>query len=169
MKSVNYSKEGLGDLATAMARILIASYFISVSLGFVLDPNGFIKHEALTTMPNYLRWPNSAFELVAAISILVGFQTRMAVALLALYVFWSSFIFNYVPGNSAAIGAFWRDLAMIGGLLMLFAHGTGRFSLDYYLNRQQQPDQDEPEPDVVNMADIARAEKPLEAPMMINA
>ncbi len=56
---------------------------------------------------------------------MIGFQTLTAAALLALYLFWSSFILNYSHGDPYAIGAFWRDLAMIGGLLMLFSHGPG--------------------------------------------
>ncbi len=146
--------ERLRDLANAAARVLIASFFIAVALGVVVDPNAIIKSDALSGMPNYLRWPSATFEMIAALSILLGFQTRMSVALLALYVFWSSFIFNYIPSNDLAIGSFWRDLAMIGGLLLLFAHGTGRFSIDYYLVREDMDEDNETS--VQNMADIAQ-------------
>ena len=137
MQAQSGSSDRLRDLANATARVLIASYFIAVALGVIIDPNGILKLEAFSNMPNYVRWPSASFEMLTAISILVGFQTRMSVALLALYVFWSSFIFNYIPSNDLAIGSFWRDLAMIGGLLLLFAHGTGRYSLDDYLLRRK--------------------------------
>lgn len=155
MSAQTISQDRLRDLATAIARVLIASFFIAVASGAVLDPSAIIKTNALAGMPDYLRWPSAGFEILAAVSIMVGFQTRMSVALLALYVFWSSFIFNYIPSNELAIGSFWRDLAMIGGLLMLFAHGTGRYSLDDYLARDPAGDTPE-EPDLINMADIAR-------------
>ena len=163
MDRTKKSEEHFGPLAMAVARVLIASYFIASAMGLIHDMNGMARFEAMAALPAYLSWPNYGFELVAALSILVGFQTRMAVALLAIYVFWSSFIFNYSPGDHMAIGAFWRDLGTIGGLLMIFAQGTGRYSLDYYFAKNTQAEEVVEDPDVVNMADIALGDIPQNA------
>jgi putative oxidoreductase len=124
------------EFAHAAARVVIASYFAARALGLVVDPAGMQQFLMATDVPDYLLWPNSAFEFLAALAIMLGFQTRMASALLALYVFWSSFILNYVPGDPVALGVFWRDLALIGGLLLLFSHGRGAWALDNYLERR---------------------------------
>ncbi len=130
MDSISMKPDKMHEFAHAVARILIASYFLARASGMIIDPNGMGQFLAEAAVPDYLRWPNAGFELLAALAILIGFQTRMAAALLALYLFWSSFILNYNPGDAVAIGAFWRDLALIGALLMLFSHGRGRYAID---------------------------------------
>ena len=129
-------QEKMQEFAHATARVLISSYFMAKAIGLIIDPAGMEQFLAVSAVPDYLKWPNAGFELLAALAIMVGFQTRTAAALLALYLFWSSFILNYQPGDPYAIGAFWRDLAMIGGLLMLFSHGRGAYALDNFFQRR---------------------------------
>ncbi len=135
MSGITRKQKKTQEVAHALARVLIASYFMAKAIGLIIDPSSMAQFLSLSNVPDYLRWPNAGFELLAALAIMVGFQTRMAAALLALYLFWSSFILNYTPGDPYAIGAFWRDLAMIGGLLMLFSHGRGRYAVDNLFNR----------------------------------
>lgn len=132
------SSNHMQEFAHAIARVLIASYFLAKAIGLIFDPTGMAQFLSVSNVPDYLRWPNAGFEAMAAIAIMIGFQTRMAAALLALYVFWTSFILNYVPGDDYLLGAFWRDLAMIGGLLLLFSHGRGRYAVDNHLERRRQ-------------------------------
>jgi len=124
-----------GLLHTA-ARVLIASFFIGKAVGLVADPNGMGQYLIIGQAQSYLMWPNIAFEFLAAFSIMIGLQTRLSSALLALYLFWSSFVLNYAPGNVEAISEFWRDLALIGGLMLLISHGRGAYAVDNYLNRR---------------------------------
>jgi len=130
------------EFAHATARVIIASYFAAKAIGLIFDPTGMEQFLAVSNVPSYLLWPNAGFELLAALAIMIGFQTRTAAALLALYLFWSSFILNYHPGDPYAIGAFWRDLAQIGGLLLLFSHGRGRYALDNLINPASDRDHD---------------------------
>ena len=125
--------------AHTAARVIIASYFLAKGVGVIADPSGMTGFLEMNGVPDYLRWPNQAFEIVSALAIMLGFQTRMAAALMAIYLFWSSFILNYIPGDPVALGAFWRDLALIGGLLLLFSHGRGSFALDNMLTHGPRP------------------------------
>lgn len=137
MKCIGENQIRTQEFAHAVARVIIASYFMAKAIGLIIDPTGMGQFLAISDVPDYLRWPNAGFEFIAALAIMVGFQTRMAAVLLALYLFWSSFILNYNPGDAYLIGAFWRDLAMIGGLLMLFSHGRGRYALDNWLQKRE--------------------------------
>jgi putative oxidoreductase len=153
--SVTHKK--MHEFAHAVARVIIASYFAARALGVVMDPAGMQQFLIASEVPDYLRWPNAAFEFLAALAIMIGFQTRMASALLALYVFWSSFILNYVPGDPVALGVFWRDLAMIGGLLLLFSHGRGSMAVDNYFQTREdaarQAEEAAREGEVIDLAD----------------
>lgn len=80
-------------------------------------------------------------EFFGGLAILLGFATRNAALLMALFTlcaaltshrYWSS------PPD-AAHGQqinFMKNIAMIGGFLALFASGAGRFSLDRSLGRE---------------------------------
>lgn len=109
---------GLGH---AMARVLIASYFIASAFGLVVETHG----DAVITVV----LPNTAGATLASVieftlgyMILTGTQVRTAALLLSLYVLWSSFIANYVNSVTPSLDDFWRDLALIGGLLMTYSH-----------------------------------------------
>ncbi|MEJ6501203.1 MAG: DoxX family protein [Rhodobacterales bacterium] len=134
MHSTAVSQPPVSGLIHTAARIVIGSFFIGKAVGLVADPNGMGQYLILGVTPPYLLWSNIAFECVAAISIMIGLQTRLSAGLLALYLFWSSYILNYTPGNIDAISAFWRDLALNGGLLLLISHGRGGYSVDNVLN-----------------------------------
>lgn len=122
-------------LAHLMARIVIASFFIAKSVGFIVDPNSLEAVFARLPLPEYFIWPNLMFQFVAAMFILIGFQTRLAAALLAIHVFWSSFIINY-GDDPIGIALFWKDLALMSGLMLVFSHGRGGYALDNYFERR---------------------------------
>ncbi|MGG7644527.1 DoxX family protein [Rhodovulum sp. YNF3179] len=106
-------------LFSALGRIVIGSYFVAKSCGLIVDPNGVAEAFSAGMVPGFFVIASVIFEFTAAFMVMVGFQTRIAASVLALHVFWTAFIFTYVPGDAAAISHFWRDLAMVGGLLMV--------------------------------------------------
>jgi putative oxidoreductase len=121
--------------AHLIGRVLIASFYLAAALGLIVDPNSLAAVFKNSILPDYFRWPDLWIQLAAALAILVGYQTRTAALLLAIHIFWSSFIVNYVNGDFDTISAFWKDLAMIGGLIMVYSHGGGMFALDNRLER----------------------------------
>jgi len=118
------------------ARFLIASYYIASATGLTHNPSAMTGAFAGEALPAHFLWPDIGFQILAASFILLGFQTRLAAALLALHVFWSTFILNFQPGVAEALGLFWKDLVIVGGLLMIISHGDGRFALDTWLRRR---------------------------------
>ena len=144
MQDVSENKSKIQGFIHTTARIAIASFFIGKAAGFVVDPNGMGFFLMQQMVPAYLVWPNVAFEFIAAFSIMVGLQTRLASALLAIYLFWSSFLLNYATGDATSYNMFWQDIALIGGLLLLFANGRGDYALDNYFDRKQEEPEAEP-------------------------
>lgn len=95
-------------------RLLVLSYFIALSLGWIGGSAmlGFM----LPLLPGdiALRLMQGLI-LGLSVLILVGIGRRHAALILALVVFFSSYTTLYGGGD---ISAFWRDLALIGALLM---------------------------------------------------
>jgi putative oxidoreductase len=74
-------------------------------------------------------------ELGGGIALIVGWQARWVALALAVFTLVASLIFhNYWAMTGAAVMTntlfFYKNVAVIGGMLMVFAFGPGRFSID---------------------------------------
>lgn len=70
-----------------------------------------------------------AFEIVAALALITGFGARIAAFLLAGFSLATAFIFHFDFADQIQTIMFLKNLSIAGGLLLLTAHGAGRFSL----------------------------------------
>ncbi len=79
-------------------------------------------------------------EVVGGIAILVGYFTRVSALGLALFTLVASVLFHpywAVAADQAFVQQllFMKNIAIVGGLLLLAAHGPGRFSLEAARNK----------------------------------
>ncbi len=100
--------------AQFITRLLIVSYFIAIALGLIggVDVSRLATPFLPETLAVYLM---RVIVLALCGMVLFGMWRRPAALVLSLIVFWTSYITLYAGGE---IGAFWRDLALIGGLLL---------------------------------------------------
>jgi len=82
-----------------------------------------------------LIWPAALLELGAGAMLLLGWKTRWAALALMLFTLVSMFIFHAywgVPADQMQNQQihFMKNLAIAGGLLFVFARGSGRFGFD---------------------------------------
>ena len=129
--------EAQKDWAALIGRmLLVILFFIS---GFGKIPGfehtaGYIASEGLP-MPEVLTALSILFELGGAIAIALGWKTRWAAAALALFTIVITPIFHKfwgIPPQEAAMQQidFMKNVSILGGFLLLFAFGPGRYSLD---------------------------------------
>jgi len=74
-------------------------------------------------------------EIVGSLALIAGFGTRLAALVLALFTLVASFFFHAywgVPADQAFVQQllFFKNIAVVGGLFVLVAHGAGAWSLD---------------------------------------
>ena len=74
-------------------------------------------------------------EVGGGLALLAGFGTRIAALVLAIFTLAASVLFhNYwgTPAEQVMVQQlmFFKNIAVLGGLLVLAAHGAGLFSLD---------------------------------------
>lgn len=74
-------------------------------------------------------------EVAGALALIAGFGTRFAALALAVFTLASSFFFHNfwsMPADQAMMQQlmFFKNLAIVGGLLVLAAHGAGAYSVD---------------------------------------
>lgn len=76
-----------------------------------------------------------AVEIIGSLALLAGFGTRIAALVLAAFTLVASFFFHAfwaVPADQAFVTQllFFKNIAIVGGLLALAAQGAGAWSLD---------------------------------------
>jgi putative oxidoreductase len=80
-------------------------------------------------------------EVLGGIALLVGFKTRLVAVLLAVFTLAAS-IFGHAfwaaPAEAAFVAQllFFKNIAVIGGLLILASSGAGKFSIDGFKEAQ---------------------------------
>lgn len=119
-----------------VGRLLLAYMFIVAGWGKL---GGFDGTVALIAskglpLPTVLAAATVALELAAGIALAIGFKARFAALALAAFTVVATLIFHAywaVPADQVRIQQlmFNKNLAVIGGLLLVFAFGPGRLSL----------------------------------------
>lgn len=120
-----------------IGRILIAALFIPAGIGKIggfAGTAGYIASKGLP-LPQLGAVLAIVVEVGVAAALLVGWRTRWAALILALFTLAAGFIFhNYwaVPADQQMMQSinFWKNVAIAGGLLFVAAHGAGAFALD---------------------------------------
>jgi uncharacterized membrane protein YphA (DoxX/SURF4 family) len=126
--SATYSTpDNLNQSGQNLVRILIASYFVAVSLGMISGTDGSTLAQQILPEP-FATFIGKAVVFTLAYLVMMGIWLRPAALLLAITTFWSSYIANFGPQGPLAIGDFWRDLALIGALFMTYAQSGPRAS-----------------------------------------
>ena len=119
------------------ARVLLALMFVLAGLskfGNLQGTAGYITSGGLP-MGQLLAPVVAALELVGGIAIMVGYQARWAALALALFTLVASVLFHnfwaMAPDKVMVQQLmFMKNLAVAGGLLMVFSFGAGPGSLD---------------------------------------
>lgn len=105
-------------------RLLIVSYFVALALGLISGTN--LAVLATPFMPMGAAKIISGLGVIGlSAMILFGVHRRLAALLLAIILFWCSYLAFVSPSGIEDIGSFWRDLALIGALLLTYADAEG--------------------------------------------
>lgn len=134
----------MSDSLHALSRVLISVVFIVfgflqfTNIGAYAANPAVLKFVGLTSgilSPTVLAYLVAAIDLFGGILILVGYQTRWASLVLIAFVTLTLFIAHNFwtmegPARAANQAHFYKNLALIGGLLLLYIHGAGRLSVD---------------------------------------
>ena len=109
------------NLASHITRLLILSYFAALALGLIQGAQ--IVRLTAPFLPSPVdEYTIGIIVLLLAFMVLVGIFRRPAALVLSLILFFSSYITMFITND---LTGFWRDLALIGGLLMSAGAGEG--------------------------------------------
>ena len=117
--------------ATELAgRILLASLFLLSGLGKITAYAATAGYMASVGVPGALLPLVIVTELLCSLAIILGWQTRVVSLLLAGFTLVTGALFHNNFADQIQMVMFFKNVAIVGGLLMLVADGAGRYSLD---------------------------------------
>ena len=128
-----------------LGRVLLSAMFILSGYPKLLDPAGTAGMITGAGLPaaTLLAYLAGIFELAGGLAVLVGFQTRIAAILLAVFSVFTALVFHsgainvpgFPEGANGMLTMFnslmmMKNLTIAGGFLALAAVGAGAFSVD---------------------------------------
>jgi putative oxidoreductase len=125
------------DGAALVGRVLLALMFVWAGYGKITGYVGTAGFMASMGVPmvGVLLPLTILVELGGGLALIVGWKARWAALLLAAFTVLASVVFHNfwtMTGDAAMNNMlfFYKNVAVIGGMLMVFAFGPGRFSID---------------------------------------
>jgi putative oxidoreductase len=127
------------NILNLLGRLLIVVLFLPAGLSKLTGFEGTVGYFASLGLPVATLAVVVAIiaEVLGGIALLVGFQTRIVAILLAVFTLAASIAghaFWTAPADAAFVQQllFFKNIAVIGGLLVLASAGAGKFSMDGY-------------------------------------
>ena len=118
-------------------RLLIAALFLPAGISKIAGFAGTVGYIGSVGLPLPALGAVLAIavEVLGGLALILGYQTRIAAVVLALFTLVASFFFHAywsVPAEQAFVQQlmFFKNIAVVGGLFILAAQGAGAWSLD---------------------------------------
>ena len=129
-------------IAALIGRILLAVIFIVSGIGKIMDPAPAAGMMAGVGLPSNMALGVGIFELVAGVLLAIGLMTRLVSIVLFVYVGLTILFFHSAFTDPAQQVNALKNLAIMGGMLMVFAYGQMRWSYDHWRARDKLRDAD---------------------------
>lgn len=115
-----------------VARTLIAVIFINSGIGKVMDFGGLQGAIASKGLPlaSLVAVFTIAFQLLGGASLILGYKARLGAGLLLAFLIPATVVFHNPIGDPTQMTQFMKNLAIIGGILMVLTYGSGPISLE---------------------------------------
>jgi putative oxidoreductase len=141
-----FGAERVRDEAVLIARILLIVLYVVFGWGKLTDYTGTVAYMTQTGAP--APWAAAIVAIVVeffvALAVAVGAWTRPLALLLALYTLGTALIGHpfWTMQGAARYGTainFYKNVSIIGGFLLLYVTGPGRYSVDAAFGRYAAP------------------------------
>ena len=129
------------DLLLVLARVLLGWIFVQSGWGKLMNIAGFVATMPRRGLPDFLGYVAPFVEFIGGILLIVGLATRYASLMILLFIIIASFSSHrYWASEPAQVANqsshFWKNVSMMGGTVLLFITGAGRYALDAMLQRK---------------------------------
>ena len=126
-------------IVEVFGRIFISALFLIEAVRKFFNPDMSMMYMSDHGVPEFLFYPSIAFEIIIPLFLIVGYKTRIAASLLAVFVLTVTLIFHshHIIDDGMQLTIFLKNLAIIGGLLLIISNKPQICSVDYYLESKK--------------------------------
>ena len=121
-----------------IGRILLSALFLIEGFGKISMQENVIMYMENYGIPGILFIPAVILEILFPLLLIVGYKTKLAAFVMALFTFTVAIIFHTDFSKGMEMVFFLKDLAIAGGFLMIFVYGANKISLDHFLKSKQE-------------------------------
>jgi putative oxidoreductase len=114
------------------ARICLCLIFFKAGVSHILGFGETLEMMTNQGLPlaNILLAGTVFFQILGAVSLLLGYQVKIGSILLIIFLIPASLVFHNPIADPSQINDFLKNIGLIGGLLMLIYAGSGALSID---------------------------------------
>ena len=121
-----------------IGRLLLSILFLIEGLGKISMQESVIMYMEDYGVPGILFVPAIALEILFPIILILGYKTKCAASIMALFTFTVAIIFHTDFNDEMQMILFLKDIAIAGGFMIIIAYGPSKISLDYYFKLKQE-------------------------------
>jgi len=116
-----------------VGRIFLSALFLIEGVGKLFTQEQVITYMEDYGVPGILFIPAVIVEILFPLLLIVGYKTRLAALVLALFTLTVTIIFHTDFDDGMQLISFLKNLAITGGFMIVIAYGSNKFSLDHFL------------------------------------
>ena len=123
----------LQTMTAPVGRLLLSAIFLLSlinKLGNFDGTVGYMQHMGMTFATSLFLLGAIVLLTVGGLSVLLGYKAKIGATLLLVFLIPATLIFHTDFSQQVQMLMFMKNLAIMGGLLMVIAHGSGAYSLD---------------------------------------
>ena len=116
-----------------IARIFLSLIFLSSMLGKIGNfegTAGYMQKMGMTFATEFFLVGAIVLLALGGLSVLLGYRAKLGAVLLMIFLVPATLIFHTDFADKLQMIMFMKNLAIMGGLLMVHAYGSGPYSLD---------------------------------------
>ena len=116
-----------------VGRIFLAALFLIEGVGKLFMQEQVIMYMEDYGVPGMLFIPAVVVEILFPLLLIVGYKTRLAALVMALFTLTVAIIFHTDFSDGMQLISFLKNLAIAGGFMIIIAYGSNKFSLYHFL------------------------------------
>ena len=119
-------------------RLLLSALFLIEGLAKISTQENVIMYMEDYGVPGILFVPATVLEILFPMLLIVGYKTKWAASVMALFTFTVAIIFHTNFSEGMQMILFLKDIAIAGGFMIIIVYGPGKISLDHYFKLKKE-------------------------------
>tara|TARA_B100001123_G_scaffold408383_1_gene501525 strand:+ start:587 stop:970 length:384 start_codon:yes stop_codon:yes gene_type:complete len=120
-----------------LGRLFLSALFLIEGFKKISIQEDVIMYMMDYGVPEIFFIPALVLEILFPLLLIVGYKTKWAASVMALFTFAVAIIFHTNFSEGMQMVSFFKDVAIAGGFMIIIVYGPGKISLDHYFNLKE--------------------------------